>query len=163
MSLHWYACISTNTCRFETHHISLETDRWALSNASSIVRIRSAVHEILADKAFTATDGLISQSFVVAFVHPTYVQIALIWGFPAQLSLWKLVHWLWRYKLNEVCDTPTLKNFVFSCQTTSSWLFLLFLLMFSLFPNFFVVLWAKFLALVILSLLDLSSMYVFQS
>ena len=104
MSLHWYAYISTNTCRFETHHISLGTDRWALSNASSIVWIRSAVHEILADKAFTATDGLISQSFVVAFVHPTYVWMALIWGFPAQLSLWKLVHWLWRYKLNEVCD-----------------------------------------------------------
>jgi len=39
-----------------------------------------AIHEILADKAFTATDGLISQLFVVAFVHPTYVQIALIWG-----------------------------------------------------------------------------------
>ena len=57
-----------------------------------------------ADKAFTATNGLISQSFVVAFVHPTYMQIALIWGFPAQLSLWKLVYWLWRYKLNEVCD-----------------------------------------------------------
>ena len=105
MSLHWYACISTNTCCFETHHISLETDRWAVSNASSIVWIRSAVHEILADEAFTATDGLISQSFIVAFVHPAYVQIALIWGFPAQLSLWKSVHWLWRYKLNEVCDT----------------------------------------------------------
>ena len=104
MSLHWYACISTNTCCFEMNHISLETDWWALSNASSIVWIRSAVHEILADKAFTATDGLISQSFVVAFVHPTYVRIALIWGFPAQLSLWKSVHWLWRYKLNEVCD-----------------------------------------------------------
>ena len=104
MSLHWYACISTNTCRFETHHILLETDQWALPNASSIVWIRSAIHEILADKAFTATDGLISQSFVVAFVHPTYVRIALIWGFPAQLSLWNSVHWLWRYKLNEVCD-----------------------------------------------------------
>jgi len=51
------------------------------------MRIRSAVHEILADKAFTATDGLISQSFVVAFVHPTHMQIALIWGFPVQLSL----------------------------------------------------------------------------
>ena len=107
MSLHWYACISTNTCCFKMHHISLETDWWALSNASSIVWIRSAVHEILADKAFIATDGLISQSFVVAFVHPTYVQIALIWGFPAQLSLWKSVHWLWRYKLNEVCDRYT--------------------------------------------------------
>ena len=51
------------------------------------MQIRSAVHEILADKAFTATDVLISQSFVVAFVHPTYVRIALIWGFPVQLSL----------------------------------------------------------------------------
>ena len=51
------------------------------------MRIRLAVHEILADKAFIATDGLISQLFVVDFVHPTYVQIALIWGFSAQLSL----------------------------------------------------------------------------
>jgi len=104
MSLYWYACISTNTYRFEMSHILLETDWWELSNASLTVRIRSAVHEILADKAFTATDGLISQSFVIAFVHPAYVRIALIWGFPAQLSLWKSVHWLWRYKLNEVCD-----------------------------------------------------------
>jgi len=47
------------------------------------MQIRPAVHEILADKAFTAADGLISRSFVVAFVHPTYVRIALIWGFPA--------------------------------------------------------------------------------
>jgi len=105
MSLHWYACISTNTCRFEMHHISLEMDWWALPNASLIVWIRLAVHEILADKAFTATDVLISQLFVVTFVHPTYVRIALIWSFPAQLSLWKLVHWLWRYKLNKVCDS----------------------------------------------------------
>ena len=51
------------------------------------MRICLAVHEILADEAFTATDGLISQSFVVAFVYPAYVRIALIWGFPAQLSL----------------------------------------------------------------------------
>jgi len=49
--------------------------------------ICSAVHEILADKAFTTTDGLISQSFVIAFVHPAYVRIALIWGFPEQLGL----------------------------------------------------------------------------
>ena len=108
MSLYWYACISTNTCCFEMHHISLETNWWALSNTSSIVWIHSAIHEILADKDFIATDGLISQSFVVAFVHPTYVQIALIWGFPAQLSLWKSVHWLWRYKLNEVCNSNTI-------------------------------------------------------
>ena len=51
------------------------------------MRIHLAVHEILADKAFTATDGLISQSFVVTFVHSTYVWIALIQGFPGQLSL----------------------------------------------------------------------------
>ena len=51
------------------------------------MQIHSAVHEILADKAFIATDGLISQSFVVTFVHPIYMQIALIWGFLAQLSL----------------------------------------------------------------------------
>ena len=104
MSLHWYACISTNTCCFEMHHISLEMDWWALPNASSIMWIRSAIHEMLADEAFIATDGLISQSFVVAFVHPTYVWIALIWDFPVQLSLWKSVYWLWRYKLNEVCN-----------------------------------------------------------
>ena len=104
MSLHWYTCISTNTCCFEMHHISLETDWWALPNTSLIVWIRLAIHEILADKAFIATDVLISQLFVVAFVHPTYMQIALIWSFPAQLSLWKSVHWLWRYKLNEVCN-----------------------------------------------------------
>jgi len=51
------------------------------------VQICPAIHEILADKAFTATDGLISQLFVVAFVHPTYLQIALILGFLAQLGL----------------------------------------------------------------------------
>ena len=51
------------------------------------MQIHLEVHKILADKAFTVTDDLISQLFVVAFVHPTYVQIALIWGFPAQLSL----------------------------------------------------------------------------
>jgi len=112
MSLHWYACISTNTYRFETCHISLETNWWALSNASSTVRICLAVHEIFADKAFTATDGLISQSFVIAFVHPAYMRIALIWGFPAQLSLWKSVHWLWRYKLNEVCDKYNLSTII---------------------------------------------------
>ena len=105
MSLYWYACISTNTYCFEMYHIPLEMNWWALSNTSSIIWIRSAVHEILVDKAFATTDSLISQSFVVAFVHPTYVRIDLIWGFPAQLSLWKSVYWLWRYKLNEVCDT----------------------------------------------------------
>ena len=51
------------------------------------MQIHLAVHEILADKAFTATDGLISQPFVVTFVHPIHMWIALIWSFPAQLSL----------------------------------------------------------------------------
>jgi len=51
------------------------------------MRIRSAICKILADETFIATDGLISQLFVVAFVHPVYVWIALIWGFTAQLSL----------------------------------------------------------------------------
>jgi len=51
------------------------------------MQIHSAVHEILADKAFIATDGLISQLFVVTFVPPIYVWIVLIWGFPVQLSL----------------------------------------------------------------------------
>jgi len=58
-----------------------------LSNTSLIVQIYLAIHEILANKAFTVADGLISQLFVVAFVHLTYVQIALIWSFPAQLSM----------------------------------------------------------------------------
>ena len=52
-----------------------------------IMQIYPVIHEILANKGFTVTNDLISQLFVVAFVHPTYVQIALIWGFPVQLSL----------------------------------------------------------------------------
>ena len=51
------------------------------------MQIHLAVCEILADKAFIATDGLISQSFIIDFVHPVYVWIALIWDFTAQLSL----------------------------------------------------------------------------
>jgi len=104
MSLHWHACIYINTYCYEIYHISLETVLWALSNASFIMQIYPAIHEILANEAFIITDDLISWLFVVAFVHPTYIQVALIWGFPLQLSLWKSVHWLWRYKLNEVCD-----------------------------------------------------------
>jgi len=104
MSLNWYAYISMNTYHYEIYYILSEKFWWALSSASLIMWIYPAVHEILADKAFTATDVLISQSFVVTFVHPAYVQIVLIWGFLAQLGLWKSVHLLWRYKLNEVCD-----------------------------------------------------------
>ena len=110
MSLHWYACISINTYCYEIYYILLEIFWWALSNTSLIVWICSAAHEILANKAFTVTDDLISQLFVVTFVHPTYVQIALIWGFPVQPSLWESVHWLWRYKVNEVCDSVIYKS-----------------------------------------------------
>ena len=42
------------------------------------MQICPAIHVILANKAFTVTDDLISWLFVVAFVHLTYVQIALI-------------------------------------------------------------------------------------
>ena len=51
------------------------------------MQIHLAIHEILADKAFIATNVLISQSFVVPFVHPTHMWIALIWSFIVQLSL----------------------------------------------------------------------------
>ena len=51
------------------------------------MQICPAIYEILANKAFTVTNGLISQLFVVAFVYLIYVQIALIWDFPVQLSL----------------------------------------------------------------------------
>ena len=102
MSLYWYTCISINTYHYEIYHISLEIVWWALSNTSLIMWICLVVHEILED--FIVTDDLISWLFVVTFVHPTYVQIALIQSFPVQFILWKLVYWLWRYKLNEVCD-----------------------------------------------------------
>jgi len=58
-----------------------------LSNASLIMLIHPVIYEILANKAFTVADDLISWLFVVTFVHPTYVQRAFIWGFPAQLGL----------------------------------------------------------------------------
>jgi len=90
--------------------ISLQTVWWALSNASLIVQIHPVIHEILANRDFTVTDDLISWLFVVTFVHPTYMQIALIWCFPVQLSLWKSVHWLWRYKLNKFCDRKVEKD-----------------------------------------------------
>ena len=48
------------------------------------------IHEILVNKDFTVTDDLISWLFVVTFVYSTYVQIALNWGFPVQLILWKI-------------------------------------------------------------------------
>ena len=51
------------------------------------MQISLAIYEILANKAFIAADGLISQLFIVAFVYFTYVQIAIIWSFTAQLSL----------------------------------------------------------------------------
>ena len=67
-----------NTYYYEIYHTSLETIQWALFNTSLIVQICQVIYEILANKYFTVTDDLISQLFVVAFVHPIYVQIALI-------------------------------------------------------------------------------------
>jgi len=131
MSLYWYACISINTYHYKIFHISLETVWWALSNTILIVWICPAFHEILVNKAFKVTDGLISQLFVVAFVHPAYMWIALIWGFSAQLSLWKLVHLLWRYKPNKVCNTFTswlmlVYYFTTGPDTSRSWFLLLY-------------------------------------
>ena len=51
------------------------------------MQICSAFHEILANKAFIVTNDLISQLFIITFIHPTYIQIVFIWGFLAQLSL----------------------------------------------------------------------------
>ena len=85
-------------CSWSCCHI-LCPSSWCILEASIVT-----VYEIIANKTFTVTNGLISWLFVVTFVHPTYVWITLIWGFPAQLSLWKSVHWLWKYKLNEVCN-----------------------------------------------------------
>ena len=58
-----------NTYCYEIYHILLEIVWQALSNTSSIMRICSAVHEILADKAFTATDDLISQEWLKGFTR----------------------------------------------------------------------------------------------
>ena len=51
------------------------------------MQIYLVIYEILANKDFIVTDDLISWLFVVAFIHPAYVQIALIWSFMKQLSL----------------------------------------------------------------------------
>jgi len=75
MLLYWYTCISMNTYCYVIYHISSETVWWVFPNTSLIIWICLAVHEILANKYFTVTDNLISQLFVVAFVHLTYVQI----------------------------------------------------------------------------------------
>jgi len=42
------------------------------------MQVHPAIHEILANKDFTVADDLISQLYVVAFVHLAYAQIALI-------------------------------------------------------------------------------------
>jgi len=67
--------------------MSLKKVWQTFSNISSIIQIHLAIHEILANEAFIITGDLISQLFVVAFVYPTYIQIALIWGFIVQSSL----------------------------------------------------------------------------
>ena len=111
MLLYWYTCISINIYCFGIYYISLEMVWWALSNASLITWIHLAIYEILANKTFIVTDGLISWLFVVAFVHSIHMQITIIWNFPVQLSLWKSVYWLWRYKLNKVCNKDFYRNY----------------------------------------------------
>ena len=64
------------------YYILLENVWWVLSNASLIVWICLAVYKILANKAFIVIDDPISWLFVVVFVYPIYVWIALIWDFP---------------------------------------------------------------------------------
>jgi len=51
------------------------------------MQIYLVIYEILANKDFTVTDDLVPQLFVLAFVYPAYMQIALVWSFTAQLSL----------------------------------------------------------------------------
>jgi len=51
------------------------------------MQIHLAIHDILTNRDFTATNNLISQFFVITFVYPMYAQIALIWSFSVQLSL----------------------------------------------------------------------------
>ena len=72
MLLYWYPCISINTDCFGIYHISLKMVWWVLSNTSLIVWICLAIHEILANKTFTVANGLISQLFVVTFIHLTF-------------------------------------------------------------------------------------------
>ena len=50
------------------------------------MRIHLVVSEIIANKTFIVTDNLIFWLFVVAFVHPTYVQIALFGAFQCNLA-----------------------------------------------------------------------------
>ena len=72
MLLYWYACIFMNTDFYIIYDI-LGPDWWALSKTNSIMWIYLAIYEIIANEAFTVTDGLISWLFVVTFAYPTYV------------------------------------------------------------------------------------------
>ena len=67
-----------NTYYYGIYYISSGMVWWALSNTSSIIQIHPAIHKILVNKAFEVTDDLIPWLFLVAFVYPTYIQIALI-------------------------------------------------------------------------------------
>ena len=60
MLLYWYTCISMNTDLYMIYDISLETVWWVLSNATLIMGICLIIPEIIANKTFTVTDGLIS-------------------------------------------------------------------------------------------------------
>ena len=46
-------------------HFLIQVQSYKFNHASSILQIHLVIHEILADKAFTATDSLISQSLLL--------------------------------------------------------------------------------------------------
>ena len=50
------------------------------------MQICPIVHKILTNKNFTVVDDLISQLFVVTFVHSTYVQIEKTIGFTERMK-----------------------------------------------------------------------------
>ncbi len=53
------------------------------------MQICPAIYEILAKQDLTVTDDLISQLFVVAFVHSAYMQMPLFGDFQHNL-VWKI-------------------------------------------------------------------------
>ena len=117
MSLHWYTCISMNTYCYWIYHILSEMVWWALSNASSIVWICPAIHEIIANKTFTVTDGLISWLFVVTFVHLTVMGHLNTnnFSFSFLLFFWFYIDFLFLFLFLLFLDDKE------ACDTTVTW------------------------------------------
>ena len=113
---------SMTTFQYKSNHVNLSSCSWDISKQS-----------------LYSCWWPISRLFVVTFLYPTYIQIALIWDFIKQLSLWKLVHWLWKYKLNEVCNTyskwlcvsrPSIVDFIHFYFLSFIWFFFFFIFYF---------------------------------